>query len=234
MAVAWHHSRGITPVERTDPEARVWLRRAPGAPRSHARPVPGHGRGLRPGSRHVTSRWRGQNTLPATGRHPRGRSRSRTSRQPRRMHRATRMQATTGREIVASGRCRRHADQTGERRARHSGRRRRLAGRPVIGIAGYFEDRRFLANFRPTPVAWWYKHMDGMVGSGIAFSHCVSGLRRAASLRRRPHAGHVVVRFVDSAARRRDARAARLDALLQAKVRRAAGAECSRIDRTCG
>lgn len=35
--------------------------------------------------------------------------------------------------------------------------------------AGYFEDRRALANPRPTPMAWWYTHMGGMVGSGIAF-----------------------------------------------------------------
>ena len=38
------------------------------------------------------------------------------------------------------------------------------------GIAGYFfEDRPMLANPRPTPMAWWYTHMGGMVGSGIAF-----------------------------------------------------------------
>ena len=37
------------------------------------------------------------------------------------------------------------------------------------GFAGYFEDRRFLANPRPTPMAWWYTHMGGMIGSGIAF-----------------------------------------------------------------
>ena len=39
----------------------------------------------------------------------------------------------------------------------------------TLGIAGYFEERRFLANPRPTPMAWWYKHMEGMIGSGIAF-----------------------------------------------------------------
>ena len=39
----------------------------------------------------------------------------------------------------------------------------------AFGIAGYFEDRRFLANPRPTPMAWWYKHMETMGGSGIAF-----------------------------------------------------------------
>ena len=39
----------------------------------------------------------------------------------------------------------------------------------AAGIAGYFEDRRFLANPRPTPMAWWYTHMEGMIGSGIAF-----------------------------------------------------------------
>ncbi|MCY4662431.1 MAG: hypothetical protein OXF93_21880 [Acidobacteria bacterium] len=37
-------------------------------------------------------------------------------------------------------------------------------------FAGYFlEDRRMLANPRPTPMAWWYTHMGGMIGSGIAF-----------------------------------------------------------------
>ena len=39
----------------------------------------------------------------------------------------------------------------------------------ALGIADYPEDRRFLANPRPTPMAWWYKHMEGMIGSGIAF-----------------------------------------------------------------
>ena len=39
----------------------------------------------------------------------------------------------------------------------------------AAGIAGYFEDRRLLANPRPTPMAWWYTHMEGMIGSGIAF-----------------------------------------------------------------
>ena len=39
----------------------------------------------------------------------------------------------------------------------------------AVGVAGFFEERRFLANPRPTPMAWWYKHMEGMVGSGIAF-----------------------------------------------------------------
>ena len=37
------------------------------------------------------------------------------------------------------------------------------------GVAGYFDDRRSLANPRPTPMAWWYTHMGGMIGSGIAF-----------------------------------------------------------------
>ena len=36
-------------------------------------------------------------------------------------------------------------------------------------VAGYFDDRRSLANPRPTPMAWWYTHMGGMIGSGIAF-----------------------------------------------------------------
>ena len=39
----------------------------------------------------------------------------------------------------------------------------------AAGVADFVEHRKFLANPRPTPMAWWYKHMDGMVGSGIAF-----------------------------------------------------------------
>lgn len=39
----------------------------------------------------------------------------------------------------------------------------------VAGLLGFLETRQFLANPRPTPMAWWYRHMDGMVGSGIAF-----------------------------------------------------------------
>ena len=39
----------------------------------------------------------------------------------------------------------------------------------AAGIAGYVQDRRFLADPRPTPMAWWYKHMEGMIGSGIGF-----------------------------------------------------------------
>ena len=39
----------------------------------------------------------------------------------------------------------------------------------AAGIAGYFTDRRFLDNPRSTPMAWWYTHMEGMIGSGIAF-----------------------------------------------------------------
>ena len=39
----------------------------------------------------------------------------------------------------------------------------------LVGLLDFFENRKFLANPRPTPMAWWYWHMDGMVGSGIAF-----------------------------------------------------------------
>ena len=39
----------------------------------------------------------------------------------------------------------------------------------AAGIAGYVQDRRFLAKPRPTPMAWWYKHMEGMIGCGIGF-----------------------------------------------------------------
>ena len=39
----------------------------------------------------------------------------------------------------------------------------------AASVADFFEHRKFFANPRPTPMAWWYKHMDGMVGSGIAF-----------------------------------------------------------------
>ena len=39
----------------------------------------------------------------------------------------------------------------------------------TVGIAGFVERRRFFANPCPTPMTWWYKHIDGMMGSGIAF-----------------------------------------------------------------
>ncbi len=39
----------------------------------------------------------------------------------------------------------------------------------AAGVADFVENRKFFANPRPTPMAWWYRHMDGMVGSGIAF-----------------------------------------------------------------
>ena len=42
-------------------------------------------------------------------------------------------------------------------------------GLGFLGLQDFRENRRFLANPRPTPMAWWYKHMDCMLGSGIAF-----------------------------------------------------------------
>jgi hypothetical protein len=38
-----------------------------------------------------------------------------------------------------------------------------------LGIADYRESLRFLKNPRPTPRAWWYKHMECMIGCGIGF-----------------------------------------------------------------
>ena len=63
-------------------------------------------------------------------------------------------------------------------------------------------------------------------------SHCVSGLRLAGSVRRGPNPGHVVVSAVDSAGCHWDFGAAGMDTLLQAEVRRAAGADSPRISGT--
>ncbi len=42
-------------------------------------------------------------------------------------------------------------------------------GLGFLGLQDFRENRRFLAHPRPTPMAWWYKHMECMLGSGIAF-----------------------------------------------------------------
>jgi len=42
----------------------------------------------------------------------------------------------------------------------------------ILGTVGVFEFResmRFLANPRPTRMAWWYMHMESMLGCGIGF-----------------------------------------------------------------
>jgi hypothetical protein len=39
----------------------------------------------------------------------------------------------------------------------------------LLGVADVRRDWRFLANPRPTPMAWWYYHMGCMLGVGIAF-----------------------------------------------------------------
>lgn len=39
----------------------------------------------------------------------------------------------------------------------------------AVGVQEWREATRFLANPRPTPMAWWYRHMESMVGCGIAF-----------------------------------------------------------------
>ena len=42
-------------------------------------------------------------------------------------------------------------------------------GLGLLGLQDFRENRRFLADPRPTPMAWWYKHMECMLGAGIAF-----------------------------------------------------------------
>ena len=42
----------------------------------------------------------------------------------------------------------------------------------LLGFMGIFDSRatiRFLTNPRPTRLAWWYKHMECMIGCGIGF-----------------------------------------------------------------
>ena len=39
----------------------------------------------------------------------------------------------------------------------------------LLGLADVRNDWRFVANPRPTPMAWWYQHMGCMLGAGIAF-----------------------------------------------------------------
>ena len=39
----------------------------------------------------------------------------------------------------------------------------------IIGIQEFRSDQKFLAEPRPTPMAWWYKHMEAMIGNGVAF-----------------------------------------------------------------
>jgi hypothetical protein len=39
----------------------------------------------------------------------------------------------------------------------------------LLGVADVRRDWQFLANPRPTPMAWWYQHMGCMLGAGIAF-----------------------------------------------------------------
>ena len=39
----------------------------------------------------------------------------------------------------------------------------------LLSLQNFRENRRFLADPRPTPMAWWYKHMECMLVAGIAF-----------------------------------------------------------------
>ena len=50
----------------------------------------------------------------------------------------------------------------------------------LIGVAEWRESLGFLRNPRPTPRAWWYKHMESMLGCGIGFhtAFLVFGLSR--------------------------------------------------------
>jgi hypothetical protein len=50
----------------------------------------------------------------------------------------------------------------------------------VLGMTDWRENSMFLRNPRPTPRAWWYKHMECMIGCGIGFhtAFLVFGLSR--------------------------------------------------------
>jgi len=53
----------------------------------------------------------------------------------------------------------------------------------VLGVLGMFDMidmMKFFANPRPTPMAWWYKHMESMIGCGIGFhtAFLIFGLSR--------------------------------------------------------
>lgn len=56
----------------------------------------------------------------------------------------------------------------------------------VLGAIGAIETRgamRFFANPRPTPMAWWYMHMESMIGCGVGFhtAFLIFGLGRLIS-----------------------------------------------------
>ncbi|HWL92228.1 MAG TPA: hypothetical protein VNT79_01725, partial [Phycisphaerae bacterium] len=39
----------------------------------------------------------------------------------------------------------------------------------LIGVYGTIGDLRYIKRPRPTPMAWWYRHMECMLGAGIGF-----------------------------------------------------------------
>jgi hypothetical protein len=39
----------------------------------------------------------------------------------------------------------------------------------VVGVSGAVGDLRYICRPRATPMAWWYKHMECMLGAGIGF-----------------------------------------------------------------
>jgi hypothetical protein len=50
----------------------------------------------------------------------------------------------------------------------------------LFGLLGTSEDLKYILRPRPTPMAWWYKHMENMIGIGIGFhtAFLVFGLNR--------------------------------------------------------
>ncbi len=42
-------------------------------------------------------------------------------------------------------------------------------GLGLLLLFDFVDARRFVKRPFPTPMAWWYRHMDGMIGGGIAF-----------------------------------------------------------------
>jgi hypothetical protein len=50
----------------------------------------------------------------------------------------------------------------------------------LFGIHGAIDDLKYILRPRPTPMAWWYKHMENMIGIGIGFhtAFLVLGLGR--------------------------------------------------------
>lgn len=54
----------------------------------------------------------------------------------------------------------------------------------IVGVFGTWSDLRYILRPRPSPMAWWYAHMEAMLGVGIAFhtAFAVFGANRLFSL----------------------------------------------------